>query len=333
MNVNTIEENEEFEFFINIISMNIFLACIGLALFIYWKKRTLSSIFLILLMVGAFLFSLGEYLDEVIKWRDADDFVESFTVFLATILLLIGTVIILEERLKEVDKVRTDFIRRASHELKTPLNSITSITEYLLDTYKDEMNDEILKMVELINRGGLRLNKLTENLLNVLKMTSGNVKVEKKKENITNLLKSCINDISYLAKQRKIIIKSELDKDVLFDIDSSKLENVFVNILSNALKNTPTLGIIYVKLSNFDDRIEIKFSDTGVGITEKEKEVIFKRFGKIERNGEGLDIITEGSGLGLFISKEIINLHKGTITAESEGRNKGTTFIIRIPRN
>jgi len=104
-----------------------------------------------------------------------------------------------------------------------------------------------------------------------------------------------------------------------------------MNLISNAIKNTPPKGTLSINLKEHDSFVNLKIRDTGVGFTEEEKEKVFKKFGKIERYGKGMDIITEGSGLGLFISKEIVKLHNGKIWLESDGRNKGSTFIVRVP--
>ncbi|MFX1395337.1 MAG: sensor histidine kinase, partial [Promethearchaeota archaeon] len=99
---------------------------------------------------------------------------------------------------------------------------------------------------------------------------------------------------------------------------------------SNAIKNTPVNGKITIKLYENGDYVDFSIKDSGIGLTNEEKEKIFKKFGKIERYGESIGIDTEGSGLGLFISKEIIEMHGGKIWAESEGRNKGSIFTVRF---
>ena len=97
-----------------------------------------------------------------------------------------------------------------------------------------------------------------------------------------------------------------------------------------AVKNTPVNGNVFVKTFEYPDYTDIIIKDTGVGLTEKEIPLLFKKFGKIERYGKGLDVDIEGPGLGLYIAKEIIKLHKGEIQVKSKGRNKGSTFTIRI---
>ena len=235
------------------------------------------------------------------------------------------------EKLKEIDQIRRDFVRRTSHELKTPLISLYSSSQYLLDSYGELTKPEILRTIKIINRGGDRLKKLTENLLAVYDIESKKYELLKQKENLTELIKDCTNDMESFLKERDLFLKLEMKNDFFIDVDKIKIEQVILNLLSNAIKNTPPKGFIYVGLQKKDDYIEIIIRDTGIGFTEAEKEIAFKKFGKLERQVKGKEIITEGSGLGLYISKEIVKLHKGKIWLESEGRNKGSTFIIRLP--
>jgi signal transduction histidine kinase len=235
------------------------------------------------------------------------------------------------EKLKEIDQIRHDFVRRTSHELKTPLISLYSSSQYLLDSYKELTKSEILRTIKIINRGGNRLKKLTENLLAVYDIESKKYELLKQKENLTELIKECTNDMESFLKERDLFLKLEMKNDFFINVDKIKIEQVIFNLLSNAIKNTPPKGFIYVGLQKKDDYIEIIIRDTGIGFTEPEKEIAFKKFGKVERKVKGKEIIMEGSGLGLYISKEIVKLHKGKIWLESEGRNKGSTFIIRLP--
>ena len=127
-------------------------------------------------------------------------------------------------------------------------------------------------------------------------------------------------------------LKLKLPDSLYLDIDRIRIEQVFMNLLSNAIKNTPPKGIITIEVVGEENWVIISVSDTGVGLMREEMEIIFLRFGKIERYGAGLEYIDiQGSGLGLFISKEIVDLHGGNISAESEGRHQGSTFIVKLP--
>ncbi len=240
--------------------------------------------------------------------------------------------LIIEEckKLSELDQMREDLITRVSHELKTPLISVYSGTELLLNLYSDQFSDEIKEIIDLIYRGGKKLKDLVDNLLDVIRFESNNYILSKSKENLSEIIKECILDMKFLAKKRHISIEVDLPKEFYLKIDRIRIKQAITNILSNALINTPSNGFVYISLKENESYIDIIIKDTGVGLTEKEMKLIFKKFGKIERYGKQMDVDIEGSGLGLYISKEIIELHGGCIIVKSKGRNKGSTFAIRL---
>ncbi|MFX1391442.1 MAG: PAS domain S-box protein [Promethearchaeota archaeon] len=235
------------------------------------------------------------------------------------------------QKLKELDELRNEFIDRASHELKTPLNSLYSASSLFLNLYQNEMNHKQLRLIKIINNGAKRLEKLVKNLLDSSRMDIGKLKLKIKNVNIIDLLKESIDEFYHMIIERKLKLNTEFPKEAYIECDKLRIQQVFNNIISNAVKNTPPNGQVLISLKKTINDVEIIFSDTGVGFTEREKTKIFQKFGKIERYGKGMDINTEGSGLGLFISKEIVNLHKGNIRIESEGRNAGTKCIITLP--
>ena len=241
--------------------------------------------------------------------------------------------LIIEElnKLTELDRMRREFISRASHELKTPLTSIYSTTQLLLELYKDQLGENALELVEMIEKGGYRLKGLVEKLLDFSRIESGRFQLNKKMENATEIIRDCISNIAYLANKRNIILNVDLPERFNIELDRVRFEQVVINLLSNAIKNTPPIGDIKINLSKQNEFMVLSVKDSGVGLTRSEKRTIFKKFGKIERYGKGLDIISEGSGLGLFISKEIVENHGGKIFVESKGRNKGANFIVKLP--
>jgi PAS domain S-box-containing protein len=233
-------------------------------------------------------------------------------------------------RLKELDNLKNEFIRRFSHELKTPLNSIQSSTQNLLLNYKDSINSKTFQFIDIIHKGGLRLKRLVENILEASIMEERGLVLNKERTNISKMVEKCIFEIKPLAVERNLVLKSKLSNNVYLNVDGYRFEEVILNLLSNAIKNTPPNGQILIDIMNINNHIELKVSDSGIGLTKKEKELLFTPFGKIERIGINMNIDTEGSGLGLYLSNQIIQLHGGQIIAESEGRNKGSTFIVRF---
>jgi two-component system phosphate regulon sensor histidine kinase PhoR len=240
--------------------------------------------------------------------------------------------LILEEnkRLLELQETRKDLITRISHELKTPLTSLYGTIQVLLFKQKEKLNENMLYFLNIAHHGALRLKELIDNLLDVSRLESKKLVLKKNQENLVDIIKDCITEMSLIANQRKIKLNSDLPESLIFNVDLFRLEQAIINIISNAIKNTPTGGKVSISLKEDLNFISIIVEDNGVGITENEMKMIFEKFGKVERYGKGLDIDIEGSGLGLYISKEIVDLHNGMILVESGGRNTGAKFEIRL---
>jgi len=234
------------------------------------------------------------------------------------------------KKLLELDNLRKELITRISHELRTPLTSIYGASQILLQSNKKDVIEKIWPYLEINYRGSIRLKGLIDNLLDASRLDNKKFELRLSNENLNSLINDCIKELHYLADKRHLTINAELPVAVYFKLDKHRFEQVFVNILSNAIKNTPPHGQIFVILNETPDQIDVIIKDTGVGLTKDEKTKIFQKFGKIERYGMDLDVDIEGAGLGLYISKEIVKLHRGEILVESEGRNKGCTFIVRL---
>ena len=235
--------------------------------------------------------------------------------------------------LKELDRIRSDLVTRMSHELKTPLISIFTGTEFLLNHSREQLNEDTISILSDIYDGGFRLKTMVENLLTVFEIDTDRIEFKPKKENLVSIIKKCIENIIFQANKRNIIINVELSENLFVDIDKRMIQSAIFNIISNAVKNTPSTGNVYISTLEHHNYVEVIIKDTGVGITKKEKIDLFKPFGKIERYGKGLDVDIEGPGLGLYIADEIIKLHQGELLLKSKGRNKGSIFTIRLNRH
>ncbi|MFX1480384.1 MAG: PAS domain S-box protein, partial [Promethearchaeota archaeon] len=209
-------------------------------------------------------------------------------------------------KLKELDQIKTDFIHRISHELRTPLVSISNSSQILLELLKGKIDNRAESLIHIINNGGKRLEFLIDNLLDVSRIESKKLDLMLEKEDIVKIILECINELKYIADKRNLTIKHELFNEIYLKIDHFRIRQVVLNILMNAIKNTPPFGLISLSLEKQKKFIDIKIKDTGVGFTKKEMTIIFQKFGKIERYGKGINLNTEGSGLGLYISREIV---------------------------
>jgi PAS domain S-box-containing protein len=236
------------------------------------------------------------------------------------------------KKLKELDIIRKNLISRVSHELKTPLVSVTGGCELLLTIHGEELNKGELEIIELIEKGGKRLKYLVDNLIDVSRMEYEKFKLVKEQNDLSAIIREISNELMYSIRERNINLSLILPESFHIKLDKARIEQVIMNLLSNAIKNTPPNGEIYVNLKKKEGSAEFSIRDTGIGISKEEMNMLFTRFGKLERYGEGYEYIDiQGTGLGLFISKEIIDSHEGEIRAESGGRNKGSTFIVKLP--
>ncbi len=236
------------------------------------------------------------------------------------------------KKLKELDKIRKNLISRVSHELKTPLVSVTGGCELLLTIYGEELNKGELEIIELIEKGGKRLKYLVDNLIDISRIEYEKFKLVKEPNDLSAIIREISNELKYSIRERNINLSLVLPESFYIKLDKARIEQVIMNLLSNAIKNTPPNGEIFVNLKKKERSAEFSIRDTGIGISKEEMNMLFTRFGKLERYGEGYEYIDiQGSGLGLFISKEIIDSHEGEIRAESGGRNKGSTFIVKLP--
>ncbi len=234
--------------------------------------------------------------------------------------------------LDKINKLKTELFSRTSHELKTPLISIKGFTELLLTLHKSKLDTEVISILEEIEDGSKRLEKIINLLLESTKLEAGQLELNPSEEDLTFLIKFCVKELRGLASLRKQSIILDLHEKLIIEFDKERIYEVVSNLLVNAIKYTPPGGNIKIKSEINNNIYIISVQDDGIGFTEEEKSHIFQQFGKIERYGQGWDVATEGTGLGLFITKKLVELHGGKIWLESEGRNKGSTFYFSIPR-
>ncbi|MHA2009627.1 MAG: PAS domain S-box protein [Promethearchaeota archaeon] len=243
--------------------------------------------------------------------------------------------LVLEEikKLTELNRVKVDLLNRVSHELKTPLNAILGSVQLLMEDLQTKSDFGSYRLAENIFKGGSRLKKIVSELVESSKFEWGRIKLNKQKENLTQILKECIEELMVIANKRRVFISVDLGENIFFELDWVKIEQAIINLITNAINNTPPEGKVSIKLVDNNGYIDISIKDTGIGLTEEEKGKLFTKFGKIERYGKKLEVDIDGLGLGLYISKEIVQLHGGQILVNSAGRNKGAEFIIRLPKS
>ncbi|MHA1660724.1 MAG: sensor histidine kinase, partial [Promethearchaeota archaeon] len=231
-------------------------------------------------------------------------------------------------QLKKLDTIKNDFISLAAHELKTPLISISGYTDYILLKYESNLKPEIKEDLLIIKKNINRLQELMNKLLDVMKIDEHNLEIEKTSVKINDLIKNCIKELTYQIKKKHHEIIVNMDAEIRLNIDFTQIFHVFTNLLSNAIKFTPDNGRIEISAKKEDHYFTFKIMDNGIGLTENEIGRLFKKFEMLKQSN---DTKEKGTGLGLYISKGIIEAHGGTIWATSEGRDKGTSFIFTLP--
>jgi len=237
-----------------------------------------------------------------------------------------------EQKLKELDEMRKEFIDRASHELKTPITTVYGAYQLLNTLYRDKFENEELELLEMAFTGTKRLKKLVDDLLDVSKIESRMFKLEKQSTNLSSIIKKCVSELSYLMKQKNQDLQMNIPEELIVMADVSRIELVITNLLTNSIKYTPMNGQIWLTLKKLNNIAELSVRDTGIGLSKDEIQELFKKFTKIanpQNNRLGIDL--GSTGLGLHIASEIIHLHNGTLKAESSGKNKGSTFTFQIP--
>lgn len=233
------------------------------------------------------------------------------------------------KRAQELDKIKSEFISIAAHQLRTPLSAIKWTIKMMID---GDVGDITLEQKEFLKRGyatNERMISLVNDLLNVSRIEEGRFGYEFKPVAIENIIDNLLKIIQPLIQEKRInfIFNKPADELPKINADEEKLLLALENILNNAIKYTPPQGKITLLVKENDDKIELTVSDTGVGVP---KDQLPKLFTKFFRGSNVIRLQTDGSGLGLFITKNIIEKHKGQISLQSM-ENKGATIQITLP--
>jgi PAS domain S-box-containing protein len=229
--------------------------------------------------------------------------------------------------LKEIDRLKSQFVSDVSHELRTPL---TNIRLYLDLLHQTDDHTKITRYLETLTRESDRLSHLINDLLSLSRLEAGATDFSPSSVDLNQLLTALAADRNELAAQQglKLVLKSDPDLPPIFS-DERLMNQVFTNLLTNAMNYTPRGGTITLRTSSGSNRewVEASVEDTGIGIPAEEQPLIFERF---YRGHASRTTNAPGTGLGLSICKEIITLSQGTISVESE-LNKGTRITIQLP--
>ena len=231
-------------------------------------------------------------------------------------------------KLREHDRLKTEFFSNISHELRTPLTMILTPVERLLDKPGAALPANAVTMLGMVRTNGHRLLELINKLLDFSKLEAGRMTLKRSALDVNRLIVDLAAAARPLAEQRKIRLDVNVDPELpVFGADREKLDIILSNLLSNAIKFTPAGGTVTIETLHADDRAWIAVSDSGIGIKETDYNRIFERF--IQVDGSSSREFS-GTGLGLSLTKELVELHGGQILVKSEP-GKGSRFWFDLP--
>lgn len=233
------------------------------------------------------------------------------------------------KRLEELDRLKSQFFANVSHELRTPLTSILSPIESILHEHKG-LSRKVHKGLLLAHKNTLRLLKLVNEILDTVQIDAGKLKLSKKPVNLGKFILGILESVHHLTQQKNLKLETEIPSETaIIEGDPGRLEKVFLNLLSNAIKFTPSGGTITVRLQRTEDNVIVEVEDTGDGIDSEELSHIFDRF--YQADGSPTRSKRQGVGIGLALTRDLVEQHNGKVTAQS-AVGHGTTFKIELPR-
>jgi two-component system, NtrC family, sensor histidine kinase GlrK len=251
------------------------------------------------------------------------------------------------DRLKELDLMKSEFISNISHNLKTPLTAIHEANELMLDKIAGSVSEPQIKLLNIVKESTLRLTLMINDILDISRVEAGLMRYNFQYSNIHTIIRKSIGELSFLAERKNISFRHRNGTalpEILLDHD--KIAQVMDNIFSNAIKFTPSGGIITIKtkeiktcdfshvngekdrMDNVHTFVQVSISDTGVGIPVEYHKKIFDKFQQADNIGKSY---IKGTGLGLYIARQIILDHGGNIWIENNTGENGTTFHFTLP--
>jgi signal transduction histidine kinase len=256
------------------------------------------------------------------------------------------------DRLKELDRLKSQFLATVSHELRTPLTSIIGYSEMLVQGLAGEMQPDQLEFVRTIHDKGEQLVKLIMGLLDLGKLESGTMRVTVRPTRLEPILAEVVSTMTPAAKKKGVRLELGLSQPAALPElqgDAERLRQVFINLVENAIKFTPSGGEVTLRAdvvptegTNDNDSqedglsvlapaawpVEVRVADTGIGIPPAERERVFDAFYQVDSSSTREH---GGTGLGLAIVKRLVEAHSGTVRIE-DGRPRGTVFVVSLPQ-
>jgi PAS domain S-box-containing protein len=232
------------------------------------------------------------------------------------------------ERLRALDQAKDDFVATVSHELRTPLTSLSGYLELLLEGDAGVLSEQQRRMLETMAKGAGRLRSLIEDLLLINQMDAGSLRLDLEPTALAGVVRRAAESVAGLAEARDQRIDVDAGPDLGTVLaDAAHLERAIRGLVSNAVKFSPDGAVVRVCARRVDGAVEVAVTDEGVGIDEEDLPHLFDRF---FRTSQATTAAVQGAGLGLTISRRIVEEHGGTIVVSSKP-SQGSTFTVRLP--
>ncbi len=229
----------------------------------------------------------------------------------------------------ESSRIKSEFLANMSHELRTPLNSIIGFSEILMEKTFGDLNEKQIKYAGNIHQSGKHLLTLINDILDLSKVEAGKIELHPEMFPVNEILTECQTLVKSLASKKNLSLSVKIEGIVTIYADPTRFKQIMYNLLSNAIKFTPEKGRVDIAALPVDDMVQISVKDTGIGIAREDFNKAFEEFGQIDSSYSKQ---YAGTGLGLPLTKKLVELHGGRIWLESEV-GKGSTFTFTVPNN
>lgn len=245
------------------------------------------------------------------------------------VIFIIGNIVITNmEKLAQINKMKSEFVSIVSHQLKTPLTGIGWDIELMLSNYKEGLNEKQKKVLMKIEQSNLVMTRMVNDLLDVARIDQGNLSLRTDKINLKEIVEKVIEKNRELAEYSKVrVVLGGIDEDLKISGDEKKMEVVFDNLISNAIKYNKEKGRVFVNVKKKGRKAVFCVKDEGIGISDNEKKRLFGRF---YRGDRVVKMGVAGTGLGLYIAKNIIEQSNGDLWYKST-EGKGSEFCFSVP--
>lgn len=280
-------------------------------------------------IIGTFIIISG-----IFVYAIGNKFIQDERIVALVVIFITGVLFVLSyfltkgfEKIFEVLRLKTEFINIISHQLRAPLSNLNWAVDFIFSGKLNHLEEKYAQYIEIIKENSKRMSELIDDLLMVAEIERGKMVLKKEEISLEEIISETISEFTPLSEASNVKIFFEKEKIPKIYSDPKKIKIVIENLLDNAIRYSKQKGEIRIKLRKKDDKIYFEIKDQGVGIPKEDQKYIFEKFFRSEN---ALKSQTEGSGLGLFITKGIIEELGGKIGFKSK-ENKGSTFWFLLP--